>query len=362
MRVLVTETLEQGGMALLKQYADVDVRKNPSPAELIAMVGGYDALVVRSRTMVTRAVLEAGEQLQVVGRAGTGVDNIDVDAATDRGIIVVNAPLGNTNAVAELAISLVLTLSRRLYPAIASLKSGRWEKGSLQGGEVKGKTLGLVGLGRIGTLVASKARGLEMRVVAFDPYTSPERAASSGCELLTLEQVLTTADFISIHTPLTPQTHGLIGAAELALMKPTSYIINCARGGIISEPALKEALKTGKLAGAALDVFEIEPATDTELLALPNLIPTPHLGASTVEAQESVSLDVAQSIIDVLEGRIPSSPVNVPYLPPKAAECMQPYMDLAHRLGSFFIQWRGKLANKIELEYEGQICDFDTRC
>ncbi len=246
----------------------------------------------------------------MVGRAGTGVDNIDVDAATAQGIIVVNAPAGNSNAVAEQTIAMMLILARRLYQAVSSIKAGRWEKSSLQGCEVKGKVLGLVGLGRIGSLVASKAKGLEMRVVAFDPYASPERAASSGIELLTIDEVLQTSDFVSVHTPLTPDTHGLINADKLALMKPHSFYYQlCARWNHGSdETALKAALLANVIAGAALDVFEVEAGDRYQLIALSNLVVTPHLGASTIEAQESVSLDVAQSVVDVLEGRMASQP------------------------------------------------------
>jgi D-3-phosphoglycerate dehydrogenase / 2-oxoglutarate reductase len=361
MKVLVTEPLEQGGMDILRQHAQVDIRKNPTSVELLAMIGEYDALVVRSRTQVTRQILETCSKLKVVGRAGTGVDNIDVDAATAQGVIVVNAPAGNSNAVAEQTIAMMLMLARRLFQAVSSLKAGRWEKSSLQGCEVKGKVLGLVGLGRIGSLVASKAKGMEMRVVAFDPYASPERAATSGIELLALDEVLRISDFCSVHTPLTPDTHGLIDAAKLALMKPTAYILNCARGGIVDELALKNALAARVIAGAALDVFEVEPVTDAELIASPSLIATPHLGASTIEAQESVSLDVAQAVVDVLEGRMPASPVNLPYMPPKMASFILPYVDLAQRMGSFFIQWRGGLQSKIELVFEGDLNDCDTR-
>lgn len=361
MKILVTEPLEQGGMELLRKHAEVDLRKNPTPAELAEIIDNYDALVVRSRTQVTRELLSRCNKLKVVGRAGTGVDNIDVDAATERGIVVVNAPAGNSNAVAEQTIAMILMLARRLYQAVASLKAGRWEKSALQGFEVKGKVLGLVGLGRIGSLVAAKAKGLEMRVIAFDPYTPPERAASSGIDLMSLDEVLRRSDFVSIHAPLTPETSRLINKDKLCLMKPTAYIVNCARGGIIDEADLKAALAAKTIAGAALDVFEVEPVTDMELISLPNLIATPHLGASTIEAQESVSLDVAQSVIDVLEGRLPSSPVNMPYLPPNMAEFIMPYVDLAERMGSFFIQWRGSLQSKIEITYEGDLVDYDTR-
>lgn len=361
MKILVTEPLGDAGLAILREVAEVDVRLGLASQELIEAIPAYDALVVRSATKVTAEVISAGHRLRVIGRAGTGVDNIDVEAATRRGIAVVNAPMSNSNAVAEHTIALMLSLARRLYPAISSLKAGRWEKRSLEGCEVKGKTLGLVGLGRIGTLVASKARGLEMRVIAFDPYASQERATSCGVELVSLDKLLTEADFVSIHTPLTSETRGLLGADQLAKLKPSAYVINCARGGIIDERALKVALEEKRLAGAALDVFEVEPAIGNELINLPNVIATPHLAASTVEAQENVSVDVARSVIAVLAGRIPDGPVNMPYLPPKAAEFLHPYIDLARRLGSFFIQWRGELVDKIELIYEGQLCDYDTR-
>ncbi|NLV74357.1 MAG: phosphoglycerate dehydrogenase [Chloroflexi bacterium] len=361
MRILVTEPLEKTGMEILQRNAQVDVVINPSSEELQGLIGSYDALVVRSRTQVNRALIEHAENIKVVGRAGTGVDNIDVDAATERGIIVVNAPSGNSNAVAEETIAMILIQARRLYQAIATTKAGKWEKSSLQGFEVKGKMLGLIGLGRVGSLVASKAKGLEMRVIAFDPYTSPERAASSGIELLGFNEVLAQADFITVHTPLTAETKGLINLNALRRMKPSAFIINCARGGIINESDLKIALSTNVIAGAALDVFEVEPVRDTELVALPNLLPTPHLGASTIEAQESVSLDVAQAVIDALEGRMPSSPVNLPYLPPNEAAFLAPYIDLAERLGSFFIQWRGEMGSRIELTYDGELSTRDVR-
>ncbi|MEA3406946.1 MAG: phosphoglycerate dehydrogenase [Chloroflexota bacterium] len=360
-KILVTETISQVGLERLRRYAQVDICKGLSHEQLRDIIGQYDAIIVRSGTKVTSDILSAGKRLRVVGRAGTGVDNIDVDAATKEGVAVVNAPTGNANAVAEQTIALMLALARRLYPAIASLKAGRWEKSSLQGIEVRGKTLGLIGLGRIGSLVASKAKALEMRVITFDPYASEERAASSGASLVSLEELLTTSDFVSIHTPLTPETRGMIGAEELAKLKPSAYIINCARGGIVDEQALKVTLEEKRIAGAALDVFVEEPAVDNELLESPRLIATPHLGGSTAEAQDSVAIDIAQAVIDVLEGGISATPVNMPYLPPKATEFLRPYMDLAQRLGSFFIQWHGRLPGKIELTYEGKVRQYDTR-
>ena len=285
MRILVTETLGDSGMAYLRQHADVDQRLRLSHDELCAILPDYDALIVRSSTRVDESLLQAGTRLRVVGRAGTGVDNIDVDAATRLGILVVNAPAGNSNAVAEHTIALILAMARQLVPAVCSVKEGRWEKSRLQGIEVRNKILGLVGLGRIGRLVASKAKGLEMRVVACDPFISAGGAASIGVDLLSLDDVLRTADFISVHTPLTPATRGMIGARELALMKPQAFLVNAARGGLIDEAALRDALEAGTIAGAALDVFETEPVQDKSLIAQERLIATPHLGGSTAEAQ-----------------------------------------------------------------------------
>ncbi|MFO7698749.1 MAG: phosphoglycerate dehydrogenase [Anaerolineae bacterium] len=361
MRILVTETLGDSGLAYLRKHADVDLRLRLSHQELCALIADYDALIVRSSTRVDEMLLKAGTRLRAVGRAGTGVDNIDVDTATKLGILVVNAPSGNSNAVAEHTVALMLAMARQLVPAVCSLKDGRWEKSSLQGIEVRGKVLGLVGLGRIGRLVASKAKGLEMRVVAFDPFISPGGAASIGVDLLALDDLLRTADFISVHTPLTPATHGMIGARELALLKPEAYLVNAARGGLIDETALRDALKAGTLAGAALDVFEVEPVEDPDLIAQTRLIATPHLGGSTAEAQENVALDVAEAVVDFLEGRFPSNPVNVPYVAPQEAEFLQPYIDLADRLGSLFIQWRARISGPIELVFEGQVCEYDTR-
>jgi len=361
MRILVTETLGDSGMAYLRQHADVDQRLRLSHDELSAILPGYDALIVRSSTRVDESLLQAGTRLRVVGRAGTGVDNIDVDAATRLGILVVNAPAGNSNAVAEHTIALMLAMARQLVPAVCSVKEGRWEKSRLQGIEVRNKTLGLVGLGRIGRLVASKAKGLEMRVVACDPFISAGGAASIGVDLLPLEDVLRTADFISVHTPLTPATHGMIGARELALLKPEAFLVNAARGGLIDEAALRDALDAGTIAGAALDVFEAEPVQDESLIAQERLIATPHLGGSTAEAQENVALDVAQAVVDYLQGRFPSNPVNVPYVAPQEAEYLQPYIDLADRLGTFFIQWRARISGPLELVFDGDVCEYDTR-
>ncbi len=361
MRILVTETIGTAGLELLREHADVDVRRGLNSTELLDVIGAYDGLVVRSNTQVSAELLKAGERLRVVGRAGTGVDNIDVNAATEQGILVVNAPAGNSNAVAEHTLALILALARRLFPAVSALKEGRWEKSQLQGIEVRSKVLGLVGLGRIGRMVAAKAKGLEMRVLAYDPYVAPGGAASLGVQLVSLEELLSSADFISIHTPLTKNTHWMIGAEQLDLIKPDAFLVNCARGGLIDESALCEALMQGKLAGAGLDVFEQEPVCNPDLVSLPNVIATPHVGASTAEAQENVSLDVARAVVDHIEGRFPETPVNVPYLAPQAAEQMLPYIDLAERLGAFFVQWRAGISGPIELTYRGEICEYDTR-
>ena len=361
MRILVTEKLNASGLDVLAGFADVDVKSGLSPEELASVVDGYDALVIRSRTNVDASIIQAGKSLKVIGRAGVGVDNIDVEAATLRGITVVNAPTGNSNAVAEQTLALMLALARNICPAVTSLKAGRWEKSSLEGTEVKGKTLGLVGLGRIARLVAAKARALEMKVIAFDPFVAPEKAESMNVRMMDLNELMQEADYISVHTPLTPDTAGMISTAELALMKPTAYVINCARGGIIDEKALYEALSNHVIAGAALDVYEKEPAVGNPLIDLPNVLCTPHLAASTAEAQENVARDVAQAVVDVLDGRIPESPVNMPYLPPGVMEQLVPYIDLAERLGAFFMQWRGDLLNRLELTFTGKLADYDTR-
>ena len=359
-RILVTEPLAEEGLAKLRESAEVDVRDGLSQAELIAIIGDYDALIVRSRTKVTAEVLQAAKRLKIVARAGSGVDNIDVEAATRQGIIVVNAPQGNTVAVAEHTLGLILALARRIPAADAAMKAGVWPKGSLVGCELRGKTLGIIGLGRIGTALASRAAAFEMRVVAYDPFVSAEHAARLGVEMLPLETLLREADFVSIHIPSNERTRGLIDASKIALMKPTARLINCARGGIVDEEALERALAEDRLAGAALDVFAHEPPGLTELVRSPKTVCTPHLAASTEEAQRSCSLDVVEQVLAVLSGRPARYPVNIPSLSNEEMAALGPYLELAQRLGSFYAQMNGNSLERLELSYAGELAEHDT--
>ena len=320
MKVLVSDPLSEVGIDMLRPHAQVDVKTGLKPEELISIIGDYEALVVRSQTKVTAEVIEAGKRLQVIGRAGVGVDNIDVDQATRRGILVVNAPNANTISAAEHTIALMLSLARHIPQANAVLKSGVWQRSKFMGTEVRGKILGIIGLGKVGSEVARRARGLEMKLIAYDPFISVDYARSLQVELVSLEQLLKESDFITLHLTLTPETKGLIGAKELALVKPTVRIINCARGGIIDEEALAKALKEGRVAGAAIDVFATEPATESVLFDSDNIIVTPHLGASTTEAQATAAKDVAEQIIDVFNGRPAKYSVNAPFIPGQAGQ------------------------------------------
>ncbi len=359
-RVLVCDPVASDGIEVLeKSGVQVDVRTGLSPEELLEAVGGYDALVVRSETKITREVLAKARKLQVVGRAGVGVDNIDVQAATERGVIVVNAPTGNTTSAAEQAVALMLALARHIPEAHGSLKAGRWDRKQFMGVEIRGKTLGIVGLGQVGSEVARRARGLEMKVVAYDPFVPEERAKVLGVELATLENVLKSSDFVSIHTTLSEATRALIGESELKMMKPTARIINTARGGIVDEAALEKALREGWIAGAALDVFSKEPVTDHLLFKLPNVVMTPHLGASTAEAQERVSVDVAEQIIDVLKGKPARYAVNAPLIPAETYAFLAPYLSVAYNVGSLAVQLHQDEVRDVEIEYSGDIAQHD---
>lgn len=297
-RILVTETIAEEGIAALRTAAEVDIHTNLDKAQLIELLPNYDALIVRSATKVTADVLAAGERLRVVGRAGTGVDNIDVNAATERGILVVNAPAANSVAAAELTITFIMALARRLPDANTSLKSGKWERSKFMGFEVRGKTIGLIGLGRIGTEVARRARGLEMNVLAYDPVVSTDRAEQLGITLASMDDVLTQSDFLSVHVPLIDSTRHMINAARLAQMKPTAYLINAARGGIVDENALLEAIEKGVIAGAALDVFEQEPSVPPELAANRRLVLTPHIGGAAAETHERMGANVLRILLE----------------------------------------------------------------
>ena len=321
MKVLVADHISEEGLKTLRNCAQVDVKTGLKPPEIISIIGDYEVLLVRSQTQVTADVIKAGKKLQVIGRAGVGVDNIDLDAATKQGIIVVNAPTGNTISAAEHTIALMLCLARYIPQANVSLKGGAWKRNDFMGTEVRGKTLGIIGLGNVGSEVARRARGLEMKLLAYDPFVSVDYAKNLQVELVTLEKVLKESDFITLHLPLTAQTKGMIGANELAMMKKSARIINCARGGMIDEQALANAVKEKKLAGAAVDVFPKEPATESPLFAVDNVIVTPHLGATTTEAQALAATMVVEQIIDVINGRMPRYAVNAPFIPPETHGC-----------------------------------------
>ena len=356
-RILVADPLAEDGVGRLREVGEVEVRTKLPEPELVAAITDFDALVVRSETKVTAPVLEAGRRLRVVGRAGVGVDNIDVATATRLGVLVVNAPRGNIIAAAEHAVGLLLSTARLIPQADASVRAGEWARAKFVGTEIRGKTLGIVGLGNIGGEVAKRAQGLEMEVIAFDPAVPAERADQLGVELVSLDELLRRADFISIHAPLVDATRGLIGAEQLARVKDSAILVNAARGGIVDEQALHDALSSGRLRAAAMDVFEAEPVGDSPLLRLPNFVATPHIGASTREAQTSVAFDVAEEVAAVLAGEIPRYAVNAPTLPPEELAFLRPFMALAERLGSLCVQLQGGRVAAVELEYEGELAE-----
>jgi D-3-phosphoglycerate dehydrogenase len=359
MRILVADPLAEDGLARLRRAGEVEVRTKMTEAELIAAIPGFDALVVRSETVVTAAVLEAGAALRVVGRAGVGVDNIDVAAATRRGILVVNAPRGNTVAAAEHSMALLLASARWLPQADASVRRGEWTRARFTGVELRGKTLGIIGLGNIGSEVAKRAQGLEMAVIAYDPAVPVERAEQFNVELTSLEELLRRSDFISIHAPLVEGTRHLLSDVQFEQVKPGARLVNAARGGIVDEEALHRALSSGRLAAAAADVFEQEPPAQSPLLQLPNFIATPHIAASTVEAQTSVAFDVAEELAAVLTGELPRHAVNAPALLPEELQVLRPFADLAQRLASLYVQLQGPRLSVLEMDYEGEIGERD---
>ncbi len=360
-RILVSDPIAEDGVNALKEGgADVDVKTGLPPEDLKAIIGDYQALVVRSETKVTRDILGAAKALQVVGRAGVGIDNIDVEAATERGVVVVNAPTGNIISAAEHAVALMLSLARHIPAANASLKSGKWERSKFMGLEVRGKTLGIVGLGQVGSEVARRARGLEMHVIAFDPFVPEERARVLGVDLVSLEDLLRGSDFVTVHTTLTEGTRSLIGEEQLRMMKPTARIINTARGGIIDETALAKALTEGWIAGAAVDVFSKEPVTDHPLFGAPNIVVTPHLGASTAEAQERVAVDVAEQILAVLGGHPARYAVNAPMIDPETYAYLAPYLPVAFKAARLAVQLREGQLGELAIDYSGDIAQHDT--
>ena len=369
--ILIADRIAQEGIDLLRSQlpeAHIDVDYGLKPEQLKGIIGNYTALVVRSETQVTSEILAVADALKIVGRAGVGVDNIDIEAATRRGIMVVNSPTGNIVAAAEHTIAMLMALARHIPAASSSTKTGKWEKSRFLGVEVRNKILGIIGLGKVGTEVARRAQGLEMQVIAFDPYVAPEQARKLDVTMLSMEEVLQQADFVTLHTSLTggPQgTRGLIGTHELQLLKPGARLINCARGGLIDEEALLNALQENRLAGVALDVFSQEPIGDNEmlqrLLAHQRVIATPHLGASTEEAQLGVATDVAEQIVAVLRGGFPRAAVNAPLILPETLHILQPYMHLVEQMGHLYTQLQPGPLNKIEFSCSGEIANNDLR-
>ncbi|MDD2420981.1 MAG: phosphoglycerate dehydrogenase [Heliobacteriaceae bacterium] len=361
MRVLVCDPISERGIDLLQASGDVvvDIRLKLPEEEIIKLVPDYEAIIVRSETRVTKRIIEAGVRLKVIGRAGVGVDNIDVGAATLQGIVVVNAPEGNTIAAAELAMGHMLALARRLPAANASLKSGLWERKKFIGTELKNKILGILGLGKIGTEVAKRAGAFGMRVYAYDPYVSEERAKGLGVEMKDLETLLREADFITVHLPKTKDSYHMIGAAQFALMKDGVSIINCARGGLIDEDALVAALEGGKVAGVALDVFETEPVTASPLFNFDQVQVTPHLGASTKEAQVNVAVDVSQEVLRALRGELVQTAVNIPAVKPELMGVFTPFLDLVERMGRYFGQVIDSPIHKVTITYSGDLAQYN---
>lgn len=362
-KVLVADVLQEVGVETLrKEGLDVTVVPTLPLAELCDRIGEFHGLIVRSATKVTADVIEAGKNLVVIGRAGAGVDNIDVEAASQRGIVVMNTPGGNTIAVAEHTLALLLALARKIPQAHSVLKGGKWEKERFGGVEVYGKTLGIMGLGRIGSEVARRALGLKMRVIAYDPYLSQDVAQRMGVELVELDDLYRESDFISIHMPLTKETRRFIGAAEFEKMKEGVRLVNCARGGVLDEAELARAIQQGKVAGAALDVFEKEPVPkDHPLLGLEQVIVTPHLAASTEEAQTQVAVAIAQQIADVLIRGVVQNAVNAPSVPPEAMKELRPYLTLTEKLGRFLGQLLEGRMHSATIEYSGEVTKFATQ-
>lgn len=356
-KVLVSDPIAPEGIEILKQVADVDVKTGLSKDELAAIIGDYDALAVRSETKVTGEIIARADKLKIIGRAGVGVDNIDVEAATNRGILVVNSPEGNTLAAAELTVAMLLALARNIPQADGAMRAGRWDRKIYMGSEVYGKTLGVIGLGKIGREVVSRLQSFGMSVLGYDPYLKPEQADALGIKLVDLDTLYRESDYISVHTPKTKETTGMINAEKLALMKPAVRLINCARGGIIDEAALAEAAKSGKIGGAAVDVYTTEPApADNPLLGIPNIITTPHLGASTEEAQVNVAIDIAEQIVEVLAGKPARAAVNMPSVAADMLLRLQPYLTLAEKIGSLHAQLTSSPISEVEVVYAG---DFD---
>jgi len=361
-KVLIADKLSPAAVAIFKERGvEADVKTGLSKEELLKIVDQYDGMAIRSATKVTADVIKAAKNLKVVGRAGIGVDNVDIPAATAAGVIVMNTPFGNSITTAEHAIAMIMALARDLPAANASTQAGKWEKNRFMGTEVYGKTLGLIGAGNIGSIVADRAKGLKMHVVAFDPFLSSERAATLGVEKVELNELLARADFITLHTPLTNETRNIISADAINKMKKGARVINCARGGLVDEAALKAALDSGHLAGAALDVFEEEPAKTNILFGNEKVIATPHLGASTEEAQENVALQVAEQISDYLLTGAITNALNMPSINAEEAQKVKPWIVLAEKLGAFVGQLTDTSLQTVEILYEGTASELNQR-
>lgn len=360
LKVLVTDQISDEGIDILRNIARVDVKTKLTPEEITALIGDYEALIVRSQTRVTEDIIQAGKKLQVIARAGVGIDNVDVETATACGVLVVNAPTGNTVSAAEHAIALLLASARNVPQANASLKSGSWLRNEFMGTELRGKTLGIIGLGNVGSEVAKRAQGFEMKLIGNDPMVSAEYAKKIQVELVDMKRLYKEADFITLHLPLNTKTRKMIGAGELSQMKPSVRIINCARGGLIDEAALVKAIKEKKIAGAAIDVFEQEPITESILFGVDNIIVTPHLGASTTEAQVLAARDVAEQIAEVFRGLPARSAVNLPYIPSETLTALEPYTRLAKTLCKLVYSLAEGQTKTIRISYEGDIAEYDN--
>ncbi len=363
-KVLISDALSETAVNIFKERG-VDVDYEPDLGKdkerLLTLIGDYDGLAVRSATKATAPVIKAGKNLKVIGRAGIGVDNIDIPAATAAGVVVMNTPYGNAITTAEHAIAMMFALVRKIPQANQSTHAGKWEKSAFLGAEVFGKTLGVIGCGNIGSIVADRAVGLKMRVIAYDPFLTEERAVELGVEKVDLDTLLTRADIVTLHTPLTDQTRNVLGAKNIAKLKPGAYIVNCARGGLIDEEALKKALDEDRVAGAALDVYETEPAREHALFGHPQVVATPHLGASTREAQENVAIQIAEQMAEYLTRGAVSNALNMPSVTAEEAPRLKPYIALAEKLGAFAGQLTESAIEKIEITYEGDVAALNTK-
>ena len=360
-KVLVSDPIGPEGVSLLETGAEVDVKTGMKPTELLETVGAYEALVVRSETKVNRDVIEAGRKLQVIARAGIGVDNIDLEAATGAGIAVVNAPTGNTVAAAEHTIALMLAMARNVPGAHHSLKSGEWQRSAFMGVEVRDKTLGICGLGRVGTEVARRAQAFGMRLVGYDPFVAPDYARRIGVELMSLDELLAASDFVTLHTPLTEGTRGMLGMRQMKSIKPGARVINVARGELVDEAALLAGLESGRLSGVALDVFAKEPPDPSQLLEHPKAILTPHLGASTREAQREVAIEAAEQVLAVLKGEPARNTVNAPFVAPEVHEVLAPFVPAASMVGKLLGFLSEGQVTGVTVSYEGEIAHHDCR-